>query len=102
MRLKQGFVAAVLLAASLPAVAKDITVQGLSQDDFHKISQDLGAALSYKPLTPAEPLGLFGFDFWSSRAAASACASSDSASSSWSAANAFTPPGAFPAACRLP
>jgi hypothetical protein len=55
-------VAAALLAASLPAAAKDLTIQGLSQDDFHKISQDLGAALSYKPLTPAEPLGLFGFD----------------------------------------
>jgi len=62
MRLKHGFVAVALLTASLPAVAKDITIQGLSQDDFHKISQDLGAALSYKPLTPAEPLGLFGFD----------------------------------------
>src|SRR5512136_1898021 len=54
--------AAALLAASLPAAAKDLVIQGLSQDDFHKISQDLGAALSYKPLTPAEPLGLFGFD----------------------------------------
>lgn len=62
MFLRRTLVAAVLLAASLPAVAKDLTIQGLSQDDFHKISQDLGAALSYKPLTPAEPLGLFGFD----------------------------------------
>jgi len=52
----------LLLAASLPAVGKDITVQGLSQDDFHKLTQDLGAALSYKPLTPSAPLGLFGFD----------------------------------------
>lgn len=55
-------VTAAFLAASLPAVAKDLTIQGLSQDDFHKISQDLGSALSYKPLAPAEPLGLFGFD----------------------------------------
>jgi hypothetical protein len=62
MFVKRTLVAAALVAASLPAVAKDITVQGLSQDDFHKISQDLGAAFSYKPLTPAEPLGLFGFD----------------------------------------
>ena len=62
MFLRRTLVAAALLAASLPAVAKDLTIQGLSQDDFHKISQDLGAALSYKPLTPAEPLGLFGFD----------------------------------------
>jgi len=62
MFLRRTLVAAALLAASLPAVAKDLTIQGLSQDDFHKITQDLGAALSYKPLTPAEPLGLFGFD----------------------------------------
>jgi hypothetical protein len=62
MFLRRTLVAAALLAASLPAVAKDITIQNLSQDDFHKISQDLGAAFSYKPLTPAEPLGLFGFD----------------------------------------
>jgi hypothetical protein len=62
MFLTRTLVAAVLLAASLPAAAKDLTIQGLSQDDFHKISQDLGAALSYKPLSPAEPLGLFGFD----------------------------------------
>lgn len=62
MFLTRTLVAAALLAASLPAAAKDLTIQGLSQDDFHKISQDLGAALSYKPLAPAEPLGLFGFD----------------------------------------
>lgn len=62
MFLRRTLVAAALLAASLAAVAKDLTIQGLSQDDFHKISQDLGSALSYKPLEPAEPLGLFGFD----------------------------------------
>jgi hypothetical protein len=56
MFLTRTLVAAVLLAASLPAAAKDLTIQGLSQDDFHKISQDLGAALSYKPLSPAEIL----------------------------------------------
>jgi hypothetical protein len=26
------------------------------------MTEDLGAALSYKPLTPTAPLGLFGFD----------------------------------------
>lgn len=61
MFLRRALVVAVALAA-LPAVAKDLTIQGISQPDFHNISQDLGAALSYKPLTPAEPLGLFGFD----------------------------------------
>jgi len=64
MRLRHGFVAAVLAAASLPVVAAgDITTIGnLNQSQFHGLTQDLGAALSYKPLTPAEPLGLFGFD----------------------------------------
>jgi len=62
MLLRPAVIASIVFAVSLPAAAKDLTIQGLSQDDFHKISQDLGAALSYKPLTPAEPLGLFGFD----------------------------------------
>lgn len=62
MFLRRTLLAAALLAASLAAVAKDLTIQGLSQSDFHAISQDLGSALSYKPLEPAEPLGLFGFD----------------------------------------
>jgi hypothetical protein len=48
---------------SLPAWTADINnIGGLTQDEFRRLSQDLGAALSYKPLTPAEPLGLLGFD----------------------------------------
>lgn len=63
MLLRNTLVAAVILGASLPAGANDITIGGLTtQDQFHRLSQDLGSALSYKPLTPAEPLGLFGFD----------------------------------------
>jgi hypothetical protein len=63
MFLRSAFVAAIALAASLPAAAKDLSQIGnLSQDEFHGLTQDLGAALSYKPLEPAEPLGLFGFD----------------------------------------
>ncbi len=63
MNLKRGLVAASFLAVSLPVVAADINqIQTLTQDEFHKLSQDLGAALSYKPLTPAEPLHHFGFD----------------------------------------
>ena len=55
--------AAALLAASLPAVAADISnIGALNQDQFRRFSEDLGAALSYKPLTPTAPLGLFGFD----------------------------------------
>ena len=63
MKLKHGLVVASLCAVSLPVVAADINqIQTLTQDEFHRLSQDLGAALSYKPLTPAEPLHLFGFD----------------------------------------
>ena len=63
MNLKRGLVVASLFAVSLPAVAADINqIQTLTQDDFHKLSQDLGAALSYKPLTPTAPLGITGFD----------------------------------------
>ena len=63
MFLRSAFVATIVLVASLPAVAKDISNLGnITQDQFHQFSQDLGSALSYKPLSPAEPLGLFSFD----------------------------------------
>jgi hypothetical protein len=53
----------MFLAVSLPAAGADITqIQTLTQDEFRRLSEDLGAALSYKPLTPAEPLGVLGFD----------------------------------------
>src|SRR6267154_2171654 len=51
-----------LFAVSLPVAAKDINIQPLNQSDFHALSEDLGAALSYKPLTPTAPLGITGFD----------------------------------------
>src|SRR6476646_5334051 len=63
MSMKCGVVAVVLITASLPAVAKDISNLGnITQDQFHQFSEDLGSALSYKPLNPAEPLCLFVFD----------------------------------------
>ncbi len=63
MNLKRGLVVASLLAVSLPAVAGDINnIQGLSQPNFRLLSEDLGAALSYKPLTPTAPPGITGFD----------------------------------------
>lgn len=51
-----GFAAAPLHAADIDALNL------LNQTEFRLISEDLGAALSYKPLTPAEPLGVTGFD----------------------------------------
>ena len=63
MSLKQSLAIASLLAVSLPAVAADIDqIQALGQAQFRLLSEDLGAALSYKPLTPTTPLGITGFD----------------------------------------
>jgi hypothetical protein len=61
MNLKRGLVIS-LFAVSLPVAAKDINIQPLNQNDFRALSEDLGAALSYKPLTPTAPLGITGFD----------------------------------------
>lgn len=54
----------VLGVAAQPAfAANDLNnLQALSQPAFRALSEDLGSALSYKPLTPAEPLGVTGFD----------------------------------------
>lgn len=56
----------LLLAATCfapSAFAASITaLDVLNQAEFRDLSEDLGAALSYKPVTPAEPLGVIGFD----------------------------------------
>lgn len=59
----------ILAGAALAAIsagvqaASDIdTLQNLAQGEFRLLSEDLGAALSYKALAPAEPLGITGFD----------------------------------------
>jgi hypothetical protein len=63
MVFKRSIAVACLSAATFPAWASDINqIQTLTQDEFHALSEDLGAALSYKPLTPAAPLGVLGFD----------------------------------------
>jgi len=50
------------LGLSFPAQAADLVSLGTVQTQFRLLSEDLGAALSYKPLIPAEPLGTTGFD----------------------------------------
>jgi hypothetical protein len=60
-------IAAVITATlilSAPVIAADDldNIGGLSQTQFRLLSEDLGAALSYKALTPAEPTGVTGFD----------------------------------------
>jgi hypothetical protein len=58
----RSVLAATVLAASAAQAADIDSIQLLSQQEYRLLSQDLGAALSYKPLTPAEPLGITGFD----------------------------------------
>src|SRR5712691_2917403 len=63
MKLKSTCIAVSLFTVSLPVIAKDINqLQNLNQGEFRLFSEDLAAALSYKPLTPTEPLGITGFD----------------------------------------
>jgi hypothetical protein len=55
--------AAILAALALPAAAGDFRSLGaLSQEEFRRVSEDLGAAFSYKGVTPAKRLGPVGFD----------------------------------------
>ncbi len=55
--------ALLALAAALPAHAADFPdIGGLLQGEFRDLSRDLGAAFSYKGVTPATPLGTLGFD----------------------------------------
>ena len=59
----KGLLCASLLAVSAPAWSVDIDkLVNLSQGDFRKLSEDAGAAFSYHPQTPTEPLGIVGFD----------------------------------------
>jgi hypothetical protein len=53
-----------LCAVISPAQAADNidSLGGMSQSDFRLLSEDLGATLSYKPLTPAVSTGILGFD----------------------------------------
>lgn len=47
---------------SAPAAADLDSLGFLNQAQFRLLSEDLGAALSYKAILPAEPLGTTGFD----------------------------------------
>ena len=64
MKVLKSFVSMVLLAgATVASAASDIDqLQNAIQSEFRLLSEDLGAALSYKLLSPAEPLGITGFD----------------------------------------
>jgi hypothetical protein len=53
----------LLALVAAPAAAQTIDqLQNLAQREFRLLSEDLGGALSYRPLTPTEPLGITGWD----------------------------------------
>jgi hypothetical protein len=60
--LVRSALAATAFVAGAAQAADIDSIQLLSQREYRALSEDLGAALSYKPLTPAEPLGVTGFD----------------------------------------
>ncbi len=58
--MKKFFLAAIIIMlAASPAAAKTVfnLPPGYGQDEFKKLSTDLGLSISYVPLVPAEPLG---------------------------------------------
>jgi hypothetical protein len=60
--LPRSLLVAALLAAG-PAMAADLnTIGALTQAEFRALAEDVGAAVSYKPMIPSEGLGITGFD----------------------------------------
>jgi hypothetical protein len=61
---KLVYAISIALLVAVPAMATTTFQLPTSQDDFKNLSRDLGLAISYVPLSPAEPLGglLPGFD----------------------------------------
>jgi hypothetical protein len=55
---------ALAFAAATPLAQADELnqIQLLNQQQFRALSEDLGSALSYKPLIPSESMGITGFD----------------------------------------
>jgi hypothetical protein len=63
--MNRALAATCLVFASSTAMAGGFdlnSLQNLNQQQFQNLSLDLGAALSYKPLEPADTLGVGGFD----------------------------------------
>lgn len=53
----------LMVLSSAAFATNDITIQGLVQNDFNGLSEDLGAVTSYKQLQGASSEGITGFDF---------------------------------------
>lgn len=56
------FLALGCLAQPAFAAGNITTLTGITQTDFRNLSEDLGSALSYKPVMPTAALGTTGFD----------------------------------------
>ena len=57
------FIACVSFLIAGQAIARDIEFSAaLTQSAFKNLSEEAGSALSYKNMSPAEPLGITGFD----------------------------------------
>jgi hypothetical protein len=78
-----GVVAAALALAVSPVLAADISFNsGIDQGAFKNLSKEAGAAIGYRNLAPAAPLGITGFDIGGEVSAMSI----DKNSTQWSAA----------------
>lgn len=62
---------ALLLACGAAHAAEFNALQLLSQAEFRALSEDVAAAISYKPMIPSEGLGITGFDLGLSAGATS-------------------------------
>jgi hypothetical protein len=62
--MKKLLVLTCALAIAQPALAGNIDISQLggNQANFRSVSEDLGSALSYKGVVPAESMGITGFD----------------------------------------
>lgn len=61
--MKKLLVLTCALGIAQPALAGNINISNLNlQSEFRNVSEDLGSALSYKGVVPAESIGITGFD----------------------------------------
>jgi hypothetical protein len=61
--MRRYLAALALTAIAAPAFADDLeSLRALSQAEFGLLAKDFAAAASYKSVSPAEPLGVVGFD----------------------------------------
>jgi len=63
MKKSMALALSLALLVGTQAMARDIDfVRGINQDSFKELSKEAGAAIGFKNMAPAEPLGITGFD----------------------------------------